>query len=426
MDAAIATQKKIVELKMPNDLVSYFDVLNDLEVTKPDNHLLLGNGFNLSLGVMTEYDAIFTVMKENNKEYETIIGDNFNLETFIGDCKEQIKKENNPYYEFMRCYFNNKIKLDFMKAVTQIVSNEIKNIYQTKNEDIYLLLKQFTNFFTLNYDPLLYQLMMSYKTKKKTDSVITFKNTFSFIEDTLDIQSKEIIDVIKKGYNSGILNITVGDQIKRLDLGLLKKTVFKNEIQLFFSGRYTSTQINKAVDRFWEEKDLDKPKVLDNINDGFSLFENELVYTNSEKQNLFFLHGAFHIYRKGKRVKKIIQQTEESLYKRIENIIQNENENIICIFTDKNKYTEISQDDYLINGYNKLKELSGSLLIIGSSLAKNDEHIFSQINKSNVNTIYISSSKNTKELDLKNALDYFPRKTIILFDWETISFGEKK
>ena len=411
---------------MPNDLVSYFDVLNDLEVTKPDNHLLLGNGFNLSLGVMTEYDAIFTVMKENNKEYETIIGDNFNLETFIGDCKEQIKKENNPYYEFMRCYFNNKIKLDFMKAVTQIVSNEIKNIYQTKNEDIYLLLKQFTNFFTLNYDPLLYQLMMSYKTKKKTDSVITFKNTFSFIEDTLDIQSKEIIDVIKKGYNSGILNITVGDQIKRLDLGLLKKTVFKNEIQLFFSGRYTSTQINKAVDRFWEEKDLDKPKVLDNINDGFSLFENELVYTNSEKQNLFFLHGAFHIYRKGKRVKKIIQQTEESLYKRIENIIQNENENIICIFTDKNKYTEISQDDYLINGYNKLKELSGSLLIIGSSLAKNDEHIFSQINKSNVNTIYISSSKNTKELDLKNALDYFPRKTIILFDWETISFGEKK
>lgn len=410
---------------MINGLVLYTQVLESLESTKPNNHLLLGNGFNLSLGVTTNYDAIFDIMKENNKEYESIIGKNFNIENFIGECKNNIIKDNNPYYEFMNTYFNNKIKLDFMKAVTQIVTKEIKHIYQTQNENIYLLFKQFTNYFTLNYDPFLYQLLMRYKTKENNDSVLTFKNTLPFIQEELDLQSKEVIDEIKKGHTSGIVNISVGDQIKRLNLGLLSKNDFIKEMQLFFSGKYTSSQINKAVNRFWEEKDAESLKVIDNINDGFSLFEKELVYNETEEQNIFFLHGAFHIYRKGKKVKKITQETEEALYKRIENIIENGKENIICIFTDNNKYSEIVADDYLIVGFNKLKELTGSMVILGCSLAPNDEHIFAQIRQSHIKNIYISSSEETYERDFERASNIFPDKTIILFDWKTISFGSK-
>jgi len=71
-------------------LISYTDVLQELEKSKPNNHLLLGNGFNLSLGIKTDYKSILDQMKENNKEYESVITGNFDLEEFIGACKSQI------------------------------------------------------------------------------------------------------------------------------------------------------------------------------------------------------------------------------------------------------------------------------------------------------------------------------------------------
>ncbi len=47
-----------------------------------------------------------------------------------------------------------------MKATQEIVKSNIKNIYAEKNEGIFLLLKNFTNYFTLSYDPLIYILLL--------------------------------------------------------------------------------------------------------------------------------------------------------------------------------------------------------------------------------------------------------------------------
>ena len=43
-----------------------------------------------------------------------------------------------------------------MKAAHEIVKSKIKNIYAEKNEGIHILLKNFANYFTLNYDSFLY------------------------------------------------------------------------------------------------------------------------------------------------------------------------------------------------------------------------------------------------------------------------------
>ena len=311
-----------------------------------------------------------------------------------------------------------------MKAVTQIVKKEIKNIYQTKNEDIYLLLQQFDNYFTLNYDPFIYQLLMLYLKKDEKKSALVFKHSLPYIKEILDSRSNEVLEEIRKGYNSGKLTIIVDKQEKVLILNMLKKTDFKREMNLYFKGRYDTEEINKAVDFFWEIKDSDTSKILKNINDGFSLFERELVYNNPERQNVFFLHGGFHIYGKGKKIYKISQQAEKALYERIEEVVEDSNERIICVFSDENKLSEIMQNPYLINGFNKLKSLSGSLLIIGSSLARNDEHIFKQINESSIAKIYLSSSEKSKNDDYKRATEIFPNKEIYLFDWQTISFAK--
>jgi len=55
-----------------SSLIDYDEVLKDLGRTAPQNHLLLGNGFNLSLGINTSYPNILKVMKKNNREYETV------------------------------------------------------------------------------------------------------------------------------------------------------------------------------------------------------------------------------------------------------------------------------------------------------------------------------------------------------------------
>src|SRR5690606_19018743 len=94
-----------------------------------------------------------------NDAIEMIENCGFDLEYFIGKLEEDISLENS----FLRKYISNKIKLDFMQATHEIVKAEIKNIYTKKNDGIFILLKEFTNFFTLNYDSLLYLLLLKYK-----------------------------------------------------------------------------------------------------------------------------------------------------------------------------------------------------------------------------------------------------------------------
>ncbi|MGP1511583.1 MAG: DUF4917 family protein [Treponema sp.] len=406
--------------------ITYADLLIELESTKPNNHLLLGNGFNLSLGIKTSYKNIFEQMKINNSDYKDVIFDNFDLEEFIGICKSKIDKNDNINYHFMCRFFHNKIKLDFMKAVTQLVTREEKNIFQEKNEKIYLLLKQFDNFFTLNYDPFLYQLLMTYKIKgTEHQQAIAFSNTFPFVKDLMENEDKELFDIIQRAYDTGTLTVDIPNEAsKSKDLNNLTKAKFTQEINTLLESKYGKQQIKACVDQLWRHKAAAKKEFIDKIDDGFGLFGNELLYQNPQTQNLYFLHGAFHIYKKGKSIYKITQQSEKALYQRIEEIVENGQENVLCIFSDKNKEAEIKGETYFINGLNKLESLEGALVILGSALSDNDAHIFTQIQKSKIHKVYISSFETDINDNMKKAKKWFPEKEIIFFDIKTITYNK--
>lgn len=406
----------------PN-LLSYNDVLQELGKSKPNNHLLLGNGFNLSLGIKTDYKSILNQMKENNKEFESVIKENFDLEEFIGACKSQILETDNPYADFMKLYYHNKIKLDFMKAVTQIVSKEMKNIAQVKKEEIYILLKQFDNFFTLNYDPFLYQLLMSYKKDDKKE-VLIIENTLPFIKEQMENSTQAILKEIEDGYQSGILTINMGTDETQLELSNLNKSDFEKEMKLYFGKRVSKKELKKVIDHFWKNKDSTEKREIERIDDGFGLFGKDIIFKNPQTQNLIFLHGAFHIYQRGKVIFKITQQSEKALYQKIEEVVEGADENIICVFSDTNKEIEITQNEYLKNGLNKLAELEGNLLIIGSSLADNDAHIFEKVNQSKIQRIFIASCDKDKAKDFKNTNKFWSGKEIILFDRDTVSYAK--
>lgn len=412
-----------------NTILTYKEVLE--KIKDQSNHLLIANGFNYGLGIKTGYRDIFKKMTKKNKyiyndAIEMIENCGFDLEYFIGKLEEDISLENS----FLRKYISNKIKLDFMQATHEIVKAEIKNIYTKKNDGIFILLKEFTNFFTLNYDSLLYLLLLKYKPiENEKKNVIVLLPTLRFIEEDLDVKQNNIYTEIKEARANGTLKLNLGNDANSLekDCKMLTKTHFVAEI----------TEYSKTFKKGWQTKDIDRVvkiifqeeksnELLKRIDDGskqLTLFDTtEFVFdVKSSTQNLFFLHGAFHIYKDGEHYIKITQQSDKALYEKLEEVLNNEEQEVVCVFQHKEKAEIINNNEYLKHCFDKLGQLSGNLVIIGSSLADNDDHIFGQINDSLIENIYISAFGD-KEKILDIAKSKFPNKNIMLFDAETISY----
>ncbi|MDD4438239.1 MAG: DUF4917 family protein [Tissierellia bacterium] len=317
-----------------------------------------------------------------------------------------------------------------MQATHEIVKAEIKNIYTKKNDGIFILLKEFTNFFTLNYDSLLYLLLLKYKPiENEKKNVIVLLPTLRFIEEDLDVKQNNIYTEIKEARANGTLKLNLGNDANSLekDCKMLTKTHFVAEI----------TEYSKTFKKGWQTKDIDRVvkiifqeeksnELLKRIDDGskqLTLFDTtEFVFdVKSSTQNLFFLHGAFHIYKDGEHYIKITQQSDKALYEKLEEVLNNEEQEVVCVFQHKEKAEIINNNEYLKHCFDKLGQLSGNLVIIGSSLADNDDHIFGQINDSLIENIYISAFGD-KEKILDIAKSKFPNKNIMLFDAETISY----
>ncbi len=412
-----------------NTILTYKEVLE--KIKNQSNHLLIANGFNYGLGVKTGYRDIFKKMTKNNKyiykdAIEIIENCGFDLEYFIGKLEEDINQENG----FLKKYVSNKVKLDFMQATHEIVKAEIKNIYTEKNDGIFILLKEFTNYFTLNYDSLLYLLLLKYKPiENEKKNAIVLQSSLKFIEEDLDVQLNNIYTEIKQARTNGTLKLNLGSDANSLekDCKMLTKTHFVSEIK----------EYSKSFKKGWQTKDIERVvkiifqeekgyELLNKIDDGskqLTLFDNtEFVFdVNSSTQNLFFLHGAFHIYKDGGHFKKITQQSEKALYEKLEEVLNNEEQEIVCVFQHKEKAAVIYENEYLNHCFDKLGQISGNLVIIGSSLADNDDHIFGKINDSPIDNIYISAFGD-KEKMLDTARSKFPNKNVMLFDAETISY----
>lgn len=403
-------------------LKNYQDILNDLERTREECHLLLGNGFNNSLGINTSYKNIFEQMKKDYIAYMSLdqmmkIID-YNIEALIEKMKNAIK-QNSEEFGFLCNFIESKIKLDFMKACYNIVKDEVKNIYQDKNEDIYLLLKNFNNYFSLNYDPFLYLLLMKFK-KSNNNNAVAFQNTSLFKEEDLNEKQNNIYSEIQEARKKGKIRTIINENISESYLKDMTKEYFSMIIKNHFkTKKWKPKDIRKVCDYIWEEEK--SKRKLDNIDDGF-LFKD---YKDSISQNIFFLHGAFHIYKDKNKIRKITQEQDKALYNKLEEIINSYEKDIVCVFTNtsENKEKCINGNIYLKNAFNKLVSLSGTLMIFGSNLAKNDEHIFKQIKNSNISKICISTSQNKYNTTYNRAKEIFPDKEIEFFDYTTVSYS---
>jgi len=77
-------------------IITYSQVLQELGETDQCSHLLLGNGFNSSLGISTKHENIFEKMIEKNLVYEQvklqIQETGYDIEKLIGLLKNVLKQ----------------------------------------------------------------------------------------------------------------------------------------------------------------------------------------------------------------------------------------------------------------------------------------------------------------------------------------------
>lgn len=389
------------------------------EIENTENHLLLGNGFNYSLGVNTGYANIFDVMKELNPIYNSlnIENGNYDIEGIIVRLKNNII---NPDKVFLDSFINNQVKKDFIKACFSIVKDSIKNIYEEKNNGIGLLFKNFTTYFSLNYDPFLYLLLLKYK---KNDNILVFNNSIPFMEIDLNIQTSEKYKTIKEIYFTYKKDIfdSSGTRILEKDFSKLTKTDFEKQLNEVLKSKNIKNY-KKCLDVLYEE--LRSNSIQLEIKDGFTFSEplSLFRYNPEINRNLFFLHGAFHLYKDKKSIYKITKESDKALYEIIDEILDNESKELICVFTNENKINEINDSSYLKRNFDELSVLNGNMVIIGSSLDDNDKHVFDFINNSNINKIYFASSESGFERDNEKLKILFPDKEFVLFDRKTITY----
>jgi len=395
-------------------------------------HLLLGNRFNQLLKVYTDYENIFDHMKKIYWRYEDI------QDVFENECNRNIEKlpealKKDAAGNFLPDYIQEKVYSDFRKALFTIIASRVAYIYKAKNQVIHALLDGFVNYFTLNYDPFLYQLLMKFEV---SDNQPTFQSLLDEAEDP------RIYEKISEAYNKRIVSVSVSDDEQSHEITGGPKNPFTVDMNRYLRPNWSDKEIGLALKNFYkflggEKNRTDRVnELLLWFNDGWATGPKspDKPY-NPQGQNLFYLHGAFHIYQDSKGIYKSIRQGTKSLYAMIEENLSSDENEIVWVFRGEDKLREIEKNDYLRTGYQKLSKLNGALVIIGCALAENDTHIFKQINDSQVDSIYIASShtrdkrsnKGWSQLHYARASKYFPNvKTITLFDWETILPPDKK
>ena len=124
-------------------------------------------------------------------------------------------------------------------------------------------------------------------------------------------------------------------------------------------------------------------------------------FNDPGQQNIFYMHGALHIFDAGSEVQKYTWcNTGIALVDQILEALESDRYPVyVTEGTSQSKLDRIMHSGYLIRGYRSLSQISGSLFIFGHSLQANDEHVLKCIEESKVNKVFVSIFGDPKDLD---------------------------
>lgn len=165
----------------------------------------------------------------------------------------------------------------------------------------------------------------------------------------------------------------------------------------FLTNFNTTYTLNYDLLLYWAQMhtEVGEPPASD---DGFRKPEDnyEAAYVTwepgqSHDQNMWFLHGALHVFDAGTEIQKYTWvNTGVRLIEQIRDAL---NRDYFPLFvaegTSAEKVEKIRHSDYLAKAYRSFSEIKGALFIYGHSLAENDEHYLKRIERGKVSRLYV-------------------------------------
>lgn len=330
---------------------------------------------------------------------------------------DEVLKQTNPDKRFLLLGNGFSMSYDFNRfSFTSLLESAIKEGIIMENSPIH---KMFINLETADFEYIMRLLEDTSKTiscYSNDECSEEIKN--KLIKDTYNLK-QYLVDIITNNHPE---KITVIDDLEFINtMGFISN----------FKKIYT---LNYDLLLYWTTIKLNEKEKKDIFKDGFGLStdnEYEIVYRNKKDnhgQNVFYLHGALHLFDKKTDFLKITYKETHPLK---EQILDKLNKNIYPIFisegTAENKRNKIIHNALLNSAYKSLQTIGNSrsnedsLILFGTILKSNDEHIKQAVMDNSINKIYIGvNPDNEDEIEhIKNDFNS-DKKEIILYDYRSV------
>lgn len=258
------------------------------------------------------------------------------------------------------------------------------------------ILKLFEQFNTADFEKII-RLLNDYV---KIDRILHPEKDLSSLKQKIEELKQHLVDTITNNHPDTVNSLTVREYDSACAFVKEYKRIYTLNYDLLLYWVTMKLLSNK------EETDESFPL---NINDGFgsSVADEEYVSFKNEGKNqfgVFYLHGALHIFdNKDEIIKLTFSRTDIPLKQQIKKNLDDE---IYPVFisegTSSEKQEKIIHNAYLNHCFRSLKSIKGNLVIFGTLLKRNDQHIQDAICRNNCENIYIGlfdENNDRRELD---------------------------
>ena len=284
----------------------------------------------------------------------------------------------------------------------------------------------------------LYNIFKKFETKDFEEVVKLLETSLKVLEEygINDLENKEKITNDSESLKIHLVDIITNNHPEKItDISDREYLTVSN----FLNNYHKIYTLNYDLLLYWSTiKLLDflnvetiKKKNL-NVTDGFREGVNsDIVFGNdSSPQEIYYLHGALHIFdEKHKIIKNTFSRTNIPLK---EQTLKNLKKEIYPIFvsegTSEQKKAKIIHNAYLNHCYKSLNSIGkkdSSLIVFGTLLKSNDEHIREAIINNKVENIYFGVSKIEQKKDLESFIDILSKlkkpKKVIFYDYKTVN-----
>lgn len=390
--------------------------------------VLLGNGFSRSYCNSSFNQQEILSRMPSLSGLKNLI----DIEKCIQDTQEKVKDilpEVTVPKTIIDSWIKKELHKEFINTLYDMMPKSLNDITDFTDEKLVLyrnFVNNFSKIFTLNYDPLLYWMLMRFlnygdeEYVKYSDLNEQLKNTDKNSEEFNKLKKKvdnsnnkcmkavraEMYELYLKDKDYYKMSLSCKDKI------LIEKSINEAQKEFLIKWEKLSDNLYKALEENKENDEIlmGESQSLDNMAN--SALETKLQYIEANKEDLkirindgfdgeiwhkemlqtiFYLHGAFHFMENDTGVLKVKSEEKKKM---VDKIKEKWDEGYVPLTvlesSPEAKLNRIAKSEYLTKCFNELKNIKGMLVTHGLSFMESDQHIIDAINSNNnLEKIYI-------------------------------------